>query len=820
MHRRFALRDWPLAARLVLLCVVVTGMVAAGLTVMGYSQAARGLAQQAEAALGSDALVVSTTIDAWADEHLHELALFSKTASLQRLLASGRDAARPEDVLGVQDSLYSLVAASPGIDSVAVIDLNGRFIASNLEQEVGTEVPFRDYFQVPAKERRSFVSSVALSVLTNKPSIFFSQPVTDPSGRLVGVVRSRSSLNAVQGAVAHAQGRAGGGAVGVLLDANGLVIAASDHPDWLLRPLVPLVPEVLDKLLAAKQWGNSSAPDPLQHADLAAAIGVQEPTVLGWRGDETELHSVARPLMRVPWTYVASIPVATFDQTARDFLRNALATAVLGLLIGSALAIVFARSVARGLRRITRASQALAGGDINGELDLLQTSRDEIGQMASAFRDMVAYQRRMAEVASAMAEGDLSGNVEPASERDVLGSTFQSMLSSLRRLVAATQESAGEVAASSSELGHIAQQAGAAVNQVSGALQNVAKGANETSSSAQTTNTAVAQLGQAIASIARGANDQAAQVQAASTLASRMASGVERVAGTARQVASASQEARDSAEQGSQAVRATTAAMDQIERVVLDAAETVQHLGGLGDRIGQVVETIDDIAEQTNLLALNAAIEAARAGEHGRGFAVVADEVRKLAERSSRETKQIAELIQQVQAGTRQAVEAMARGAATVQAGSTRASQASQALDQILAAADEVVQQVVGIVSSAEEMAGASAQVTEAMHSISVVVEENTASTQEMSAHSDQVAASIQTIAAVAEEQSASSEEVSASAEEMTAQIEEMTAQAQELAGTAEQLRRFVARFRLAEEADRADEADEADQDEPYLHAA
>src|SRR5919197_491687 len=341
---RLGIRDWPLAARLVLLCVGVTGALAAGLTAMGYSQAERGLAQQAEAALGSDALVVTSSVDSWVDGHLHDLEVLGKASSVQRLLASGRDAVSADDMHSVQDSLYSLVAATPGVDSVAIIDLSGKFIAGNLDKEVGTEVPFRDYFQVPAKERRPFVSSVAISVLTDKPSIFFSQPVADASGRLVGVVRSRSSLNAVQGAVAQAKGRTGQGAMGLLLDSNGLVIAASDHPDWLLRPLVPLAPDVLDTLLKAKQWGNGSAPEPLQEADLSGVIGAREPTVLNWRSDGTDLHSVSRPLMRVPWTYVAALPVTTFNTAARDFLRNAVAAAMVGLVLGSALAILFARS--------------------------------------------------------------------------------------------------------------------------------------------------------------------------------------------------------------------------------------------------------------------------------------------------------------------------------------------------------------------------------------------------------------------------------------------------------------------------------------------
>ncbi len=432
-HRWRRISDWPMALKLIVYTVGLAAALAVGLTAMGYIQAAQGLSERAEAALSADALVVTTAIDDWNAQRLSSIQIIARLPAVWRLLASEPDAMLVEDEQTARESLSALDAPGEDVESVVIAAANGRVVLSNRAEEIGSDVRLHEDFRVAVAEHRSSISGVSLSASGDHPVIFHTVPIQDASGRVLGAIRLRSSVAAIEHVVQLAEDRTGAGAMGTLLDENGLVLVDSLMPDWLLRPATSLSPYASARLVARGTWGDNPVPLPIGEADLRQAVGVRQPTLFDWRMDGTQFRSLARPLSQTPWSYVAALPVDTFDAPARDFLRNAVVAAVIGLLLGSASVLLFARSVAGRLRRVTLAAQGLARGDLDQQIDV--RSRDELGQMAAAFQGMIRHQQRMAAVATTIAAGDLRTDVEPASDRDVLGHAFAGMLSNLRELV-------------------------------------------------------------------------------------------------------------------------------------------------------------------------------------------------------------------------------------------------------------------------------------------------------------------------------------------------------------------------------------------------
>ena len=230
---------------------------------------------------------------------------------------------------------------------------------------------------------------------------------------------------------------------------------------------------------------------------------------------------------------------------------------------------------------------------------------------------------------------------------------------------------------------------------------------------------------------AQGADHQKDQTTQVATAMQEMSCTVQQVSENCTNAAEASRRAAETAREGGLVVEKV---LTQMRSIAESVTNTVKEMGELGRRtaqIGRIAGVIDDIADQTNLLALNAAIEAARAGEQGRGFAVVADEVRKLAERTTTATKEIAQMIATIQDGTNGAIRAMESGSQQVQEGVTSTARAGESLQQIIHMSEEVGSMITHIATAATEQSGATAEVNQSMDQIAQLGKESAVAAQQ-----------------------------------------------------------------------------------------
>ncbi len=339
--------------------------------------------------------------------------------------------------------------------------------------------------------------------------------------------------------------------------------------------------------------------------------------------------------------------------------------------------------------------------------------------------------------------GDLSVQSDYQSKDEIgsLSSSFNNMLIQLNQLISKIGLSSDHVAAASEQL----------------------------MTSAEETNRASEHIAEASTVLASTAETSVRETEQASTSIQEMAMGINHITESISLVSEHSNTTTAESEKGNVFLKKTINQMDSINQTVLESSSIIKDLGQRSKEIENIVAMISNISNQTNLLALNAAIEAARAGEHGKGFAVVADEVRKLAEESNRSAEQITQLIQEIQNNTSNAVEAMDKCMTEMKTGLDLINETGESFNQILHSATDVSKQS----------------------------EEVTAAAQQMSASVEQTAYGILEISKNAETSASSSQTVAAGAEEQLASMEEITASAQTLAKMAEELQTMVSTFKL-----------------------
>ena len=368
--------------------------------------------------------------------------------------------------------------------------------------------------------------------------------------------------------------------------------------------------------------------------------------------------------------------------------------AVMFLLVLLPLSLMISRGIAHPVRETTEAARRIAAGDLDVHLSACGT--DEVGQLQQALEAMA---------------GELKGNLDAIRDKEAL----------------ATREAARSAQAASE-----AREAAQKVEAANGAMLAAVNGLTSVVGEVGAATRDLTHLGQ---NIQQGARQQQKQLESTADAMGQMRDAVTDVAQNAAEASTATGQTREIALEGEAIVKNTMDAMGRLKTM----AETLKaDMGQLGERsegIGAVVQVISDIADQTNLLALNAAIEAARAGEAGRGFAVVADEVRKLAEKTMAATDEVTANIKSIQSMTRENMDGMDKTMEAVDATAGLAEQSGEMLRRILGAADASAGQVRAIAAAAEQQAASARSIMDSMDRVSEIARDNADRAQDASQH-------------------------------------------------------------------------------------
>jgi methyl-accepting chemotaxis protein len=759
--------DWPVAVKLLVafLFIALTPLLVVGL--LSQNQAREGLLAEARRNLINTSSRTSKAVDDFLQARVTDL---QQTATLDSVTRFLQLATEDRGSLGPgnfdQSSSFNILKSKSNSLLVSgsylalasgsgIVELTSNSIPNQEGQPIEGElrnVADQTYFK-EAMQNRTYISNPRLVNFSDRAVsavVYVSAPVRNQLGNPIGAVILRFNMDSIWQIVNNDFEAVGRGSYGMLIDDTnqlGIRIADSrikDNPDAQTRYLFGIVRPYSQS--ARPQWVNSGRfPDNFdiegsaRNQDIPGLVnrlGPAMPTDANARIFETRVPEFGKEREGNPtlftaqagysqlstkptWYYFVVVPETSYAAAANGITLTLVVVLVVAILAVLALAYFLSRLLTRPVRSIGRVLGRIGMGDFEARVPV--TSQDELGRLGESLNAMfdntltliqsreekeVLQERitHLLEEISTVAEGDLTVQAEVTADiTGAIADSFNLMIDELRKIIINIQTTTAQANVFFDD---------AVVN-----FQQSEKVFNR----------------------------QAQQVGAVTGAVAEIDRSIQRVSESATISAEVAQEARRNARQGNDSVVKTISGMNRIRGNVQETSKKIKRLGESSQQISEIVKLIDDIADQTNMLALNAAIQAAMAGEQGKGFSVVSEEVRRLAERSANATREIAALVKSIQDDTTEAIVAMEESTREVVDGSQLADEAGRALSQIETVVDRLADLITNISQVSRQQAASSTNIARNMSELSKL-------TDEAATLRRQSAEAVQTVASTAEE--------------------------------------------------------------------
>jgi methyl-accepting chemotaxis protein len=525
------------------------------------------------------------------------------------------------------------------------------------------------------------------------------------------------------------------------------------------------------------------------------ALAAKAPLVHSYTDERGGHYEKVIPLMSLENKQLGVFRIAlketAVNQQVRSLLLSSFVVAFICFVVATVLVYVFVdRSITRPITEQVETASGMAAGDLSREIKV--SGETEIAALGAAINTMSSNLREMLGKIK-----QTGSNLDEA--MTLMNSATQKMSRGARVQQEATEQTAMTVsemtasikgvAENAEEMSQAATNASSSASEMASSIEEVARSAGALSSAVEDTAASIAQMLASIKQVSENTEQLSTSAEQTSSSITEMSSTVKEVEQRALEAARLAEKvSTEASDRGMSAAREAIAGMQNIREAVEATADVVNRLGKRSQEIGQILKVIDEVTDQTGLLALNAAILAAQAGEHGKGFSVVAEEIKDLAERTAASTQEISGLIAAVQEETQQSVQAMGRGIKAVEAGSELVNVTSDVLEQVVESSRQSADMARAIERTTAEQARGVAQITEASLSIASQIEQIARAMQEQRRGSERIGQAAERMREITLHVKTATHEQTTGSKQIAAAVESVKEQAGQIArSTAEQ---------------------------------